>query len=516
MSLDLLIRHGRVVDGTGAPSVVADVGVRDGVVVAVGDLGAVPTAEVGEVVDATGRLVLPGFVDAHSHTDVRMTDDDVALALLRQGVTTVITGQDGVSHIGCGPDGGAWASRYFAGINGAAEPVPTLAEHRALVAGSLRVNTAHLVPHGSLRYQHAGLRELLERAESAALLADVEAGFADGAVGLSTGLHYLPGVLAGTDELTAVARVVAAAGRPYVTHMRGYEGESAIGLAEVGRIVAGSGVAVHVSHLHARAVILGPLLRTAVDDGVDLTFDSYPYLSGFSLLTVPLLPWELLRLPPEQLTDRLGAPDAMATMPAGWGAAVERELDRIRLAGVPGRTELEGLTLREAAASSGRSGPQLVLDLVAQTAGAVTAVFAQPETSTEDDVRALLRDPRHMGGSDGIVVGGHPHPRAWGTFARYLGRHVRELGDWTWEQAAVHLAASPAARFGLGGRGRVGVGAPADLVLVDPDRVADVAGYDDPRRPSVGVEDVWVDGVRVLREGGLTPDRPGRVLAWQD
>lgn len=516
MSLDLLIRRGRVVDGGGSPSFVADVGVRDGVVVAVGDLGATPTAEVGEVVDAGGRLVLPGFVDAHSHADATVATEEVALALLRQGVTTVITGQDGVSHIGCGPDGGAWASRYFAGINGAAEPVPTLAEHRDHLAGSLRVNTAHLIPHGSLRYQHAGLREQLDAAEAAALLTDVEAGLADGAVGLSTGLHYLPGVLAGTEELTAVARPLAAAGRPYVTHMRGYEGESGTGLAEVSRVAAGSGVAVHVSHLHAPAAVLGPLLRAVDDDGVDLTFDSYPYLSGFSLLTVPLLPWALLRLPPEQLTERLGAPDALASMPTGWGAAVERELDRIRLAGVPGRPELEGLTLRAATAATARPGPQLVLDLIAQTAGAVTAVFAQPPTSTEDDVRALLRDPRHTGGSDGIVVGGHPHPRAWGTFARYLGRHVRELGDWTWEQAAVHLAASPAARFGLGGRGRVRAGAPADLVLVDPERVADVATYEDPRRLAVGVDDVWVDGVRVLREGALTPDRPGRVLAWQD
>src|SRR5699024_2021471 len=137
---------------------------------------------------------------------------------------------------------------------------------------------------------------------------------------------------------------------------------------------------------------------------VDLTFDSYPYLSGFSLLTVPLLPWELLRLSPDVLAERLSRPDALASMPTGWSTAVEQEIDRITLAGVPGRSALEGLTLRAAAEALDLDPAAMVLDLIATTEGAVTAVFAQPATSTEDDVRALLRHPAHVGGSDGIVV----------------------------------------------------------------------------------------------------------------
>ncbi|GAB2598240.1 amidohydrolase family protein [Pseudactinotalea suaedae] len=509
----MLLRGGTVVDGTGAVPAPGDVAILDGEITAVGHLDGV---EAREIVDAAGRIVMPGFVDAHSHTDVHVVDPAVQHALLRQGVTTVITGQDGLSHAGAGPDGGTWGSRYFAGINGVAEAVPTLAEYREQLAGALRVNTAHLLPHGAMRYQRAGLRERLDAEELTALRGDVEAGLADGAVGLSTGLHYIPGVLADTAELTALARPVAAAGRPYVTHMRGYEAESPVGMAEVVAIARGSGAAVHVSHLHGPAAVVLTEIAAAETAGVDLTFDSYPYLSGFSLLTVPLLPWHLLRLPPELLAERLSAPHALAGMPAGWGDAVELELDRIRLAGVPSRPELEGLTLRAAAVALGRSGPAAVLDLIASTVGAVTAVFQQPATSTESDVRALLRHPAHMGGSDGIVVGGHPHPRAWGTFARYLSRHVRELGDWDWAQAAVHLAAAPGQRFGLGGRGRVATGAPADLLLVDPARIEDVATYDDPRRLSVGIDDVWVAGTRVLRGGALTEDRPGRALTWQD
>lgn len=509
----MLLRGGTVVDGSGGEPSTGDVAIRDGVIAAVGDLDGV---EAGETVVAAGLLVMPGFIDAHSHTDVHIVDPDVQLALLRQGVTTVVTGQDGISHAGAGLDGGAWGSRYFAGINGIADAVPTLAEYREQLTGALRVNAAHLLPHGSLRYQRAGLREGLEGAELMALRDDVETGLADGAVGLSTGLHYVPGSYGGLDELATLAEPLAAAGRPYVTHMRGYEDQSPTGMAEVVAIARRSGARVHVSHLHGPAAVLLPLLQRASDDGVDLTVDSYPYLSGFSLLTVPLLPWDLLRLPPEALADRLGRPDALASMPTGWRDAVERELDRITLAGVPGRPELEGMSLRTAAEVLEADGPSMVLDLIASTAGAATAVFQQPATSTEDDVRALLRHPRHLAGSDGIVVGGRPHPRAWGTFARYLARHVRALGDWDWAQAAVHLAASAGERFGLGGRGRIRPGAPADLVLVDPDRVVDVATYAEPRRLSLGIDDVWVDGVRVLHAGALTGSHPGQPLTWQD
>jgi N-acyl-D-amino-acid deacylase len=513
MIADLLVRGATVIDGSGGPPVPADVAVVGGVIAAVGDLAAAGAAE---VVSAPGAMLLPGFIDAHSHTDAVIGRPHVQHALLRQGVTTVITGQDGVSHAGAGAEGGAWGSRYFAGINGTAEPAGTLAGYRATLAGTLRVNTAHLLPHGSMRYQRAGLRERLDAGEVAALRSDVEVGLGDGAVGLSTGLHYIPGLHADVDEFVALAGPLAAAGRPYVTHMRGYEAESAVGLGEVLSIVRRSGVGAHISHLHGPAEELLATIERAAGDGLDLTFDSYPYLSGFSLLSVPLLPWDLLRLAPEELVERLSRPDAVASMPPGWGDAVGRELDRITLAGVPGHPALEGLTLRTAAETLGRDAPTTVLGLIAGTAGAVTAVFQQPPTSTEDDVRALLRHRGHVGGSDGIFIGGHPHPRAWGTFARYLARHVRELGDWTWVEAAEHLAAAPGARFGLGGRGRIRAGAPADLVLVDPHTVTDTATYAEPRRLATGIDDVWVGGVRVLRDGELTESRPGAALTWQD
>ncbi|CAM3799114.1 amidohydrolase family protein [Occultella aeris] len=513
MIADLLVRGAGVVDGSGGAPVRADVAVVDGLIAAVGRLAGVTAAE---VVSAPGSLLLPGFIDAHSHTDAVIGQAHVQHALLRQGVTTVVTGQDGVSHAGAGTDGGAWGSRYFAGINGTAEPVGTLAEYRATLSGALRVNTAHLLPHGSMRYQRAGLRERLDAGEVATLRDDVEAGLVDGAVGLSTGLHYLPGVHADVDEFVVLAGPLAAAGRPYVTHMRGYEDEWPVGLDEVLAIARRSGVGAHISHLHGPAQEILATIDRAAGDGLDLTFDSYPYLSGFSLLSVPLLPWDLLRLAPEDLVERLSRPGAVARMPTGWRDAVGRELDRITLAGVPGRPALEGLTLRAAAESLGRDAPTMVLDLIAETAGAVTAVFQQPATSTEDDVRALLRHRGHMGGSDGIFVGGHPHPRAWGTFARYLARHVRDLGDWTWAQAAVHLAAAPGARFGLGGRGRIRPGAPADLVLLDPQTVTDTATYAEPQRLATGIGDVWVGGVRVLRDGELTGSRPGSALTWQD
>ncbi|WP_159621400.1 N-acyl-D-amino-acid deacylase family protein [Ruania rhizosphaerae] len=515
MTAPIILRGGTIVDGTGAPPRLADLRIEGAAVTGIGTLPQRP----GEVeVDATGRLIMPGFIDAHSHADGQVFAPEVQLALLRQGVTTIVTGQDGVSYGPAHDSAAAWSASYFAGINGrlpqAWSDGVTWAELRRSLTGSVRVNTAHLLPHGTLRYQVAGLSPELDRSQRHGLLELVAQGLADGAVGLSTGLHYVPGLYADVDELSQIGGLLAEAGRPYVTHMRGYEDESVVGLGEVHQIAAASGVAVHVSHLHGPASLLTRLLDDAADDGVDLTFDSYPYLRGFSLLTIPLLPPELLALAPGDLVDALSSPGTAGDVRRHWEASDYAAFDKATIAHAPGFEVAEGLTLRAAAERAGSELDSFAIELLRATGGAVTAVFEQPPTNSEADMRALLRHDGQLGGSDGIFVGGHPHPRARGTFSRFLGHHVRELGDWTWAQAAEHLAARPAERFGLGNRGILREGATADVLLIDPSRVTDRATYAEPTLLSEGIEDVWVGGEQVLHEGNLTATLPGRALTW--
>jgi N-acyl-D-amino-acid deacylase len=282
-------------------------------------------------------------------------------------------------------------------------------------------------------------------------------------------------------------------------------------MAEVRAIIAKVGVAGHVSHYQGPADVLIPLVDDARDSGLDLTFDSYPYRRASTILAMLALPHWLdgtdLDRTIEALNDSaVRARIAAEADPSLW--------PRITLAHVPDDTWrwTEGWRLIAAAAEAGRSAVELCLDLLVATDLGVSAVLDRGPANNDESVRALLRHPAHIGGSDGIYIGGHPHPRGWGAFARILGRHVRELRDLSWEQAAVHLASHPARRFGLTDRGLIRPGLAADLAVIDPVRVADRAGYESPREPALGVDDVIVNGVAVLRDGRLTGSLPGTPL----
>ncbi|OLE24940.1 MAG: N-acyl-D-aspartate/D-glutamate deacylase, partial [Actinobacteria bacterium 13_1_20CM_3_71_11] len=475
---DLVLAGGEVLDGTGCAPVRADVGVRDGRVTAVDRLdGAAAAARI----DATGCYVAPGFVDAHVHADAAVLDPAVQLALLRQGITTVVLGQDGLSYAPGSPSTVEFVSRYFGAVNGAHPGFPggTVADLLTTYDRATAVNTAYLVPHGTVRYEVLGpAPRAAEPDELAAMRRLVEAGLGDGAVGLSSGLEYAPGRYADAAELAYLCAPLGE--RPYVTHMRGYEAQAPVGLAEALEIGRRAGVGVHVSHLHGPAEVVLPLLDEAV------TFDSYPYLRGSSTLALVTLP------------DWLPTADLDATAAALRDAAVRDRLraqwpdelwPRITLAcvGHPDWAWTQGLRLPTAAGRAGLDPAELAVELLLADELRVGCVFDQPPTNTDESVRALLRHPCHLGSSDGIYRGGHPHPRGYGAFARLLARHVRELGDWSWPEAVVHLAGRPAGRFGLTGRGQVRPGYAADLIVLDPATVADRATYDSPQDLADGV-----------------------------
>jgi N-acyl-D-amino-acid deacylase len=279
----------------------------------------------------------------------------------------------------------------------------------------------------------------------------------------------------------------------------------------------------------------------ALRGGADLTFDSYPYVRGSTTLAMVTLPDWLPAADFAATLDALTDPGTARRLDDEWSAGRGELWDRITLSHVPA-DELrwaEGLRLSEAARRVGLDPPVFCRELLVATrleTGCVfghravpssaaaaraekeghTKVAAHPEMVAEQSMRALLRHPAQLAGSDGIYLGGHPHPRGWGAFARLLGRHVRELGDWTWEQAAMHMAGHTARRFGLRDRGLIRRGQAADIVVLDPDTVGDRATYASPREPAVGVEHVFVNGIQVLSGGALIRAprgmRPGRVL----
>lgn len=510
---DLVVHGGMVLDGTGSAAARADIGVAAGRIAAVGDLDA---ATATDRIDATGRLVLPGLVDAHSHADAAILAPVVQLATLRQGVTTVVLGQDGLSYAPADLATRAFVERYFAAINGhhpALDGTVSVADLMATWRGTTAVNTAYLVPHGTLRFGAVGgSARGAGPEEIAAMRRGVERGLEDGAVGLSSGLEYVPGRFADAAELVELCRPVAAAGLPYVTHTRGYGEAAPRAFAEAQAIGRAAGVAVHISHLHGPGQLLVGLVDDALRAGIDVSFDTYPYRRACTILAMAALPRWLDSADLDAETAALADPAVRARVVAGLSPDL---LGRITLAHVPHPDWrwTEGRRLTDAAQQAGRPAVDVLVDLLVATGLAASGVVERPPATGADAIPMLLRHPAHVGGSDGIYVGSHPHPRGWGTFARFLGRHVRERADWTWPEAAVHLAAHPAHRFGLADRGRVRPGLAADLAMVDADRVRDAADYANPTRPATGVQDVVVNGVPVLRAGELTGALAGRPLA---
>ncbi|HLU71730.1 MAG TPA: amidohydrolase family protein [Nonomuraea sp.] len=503
---DVIIRGGRVLDGTGAPPYRADVGVSGDRVAAVGRLDA---AGALSEIDAAGRLVAPGFVDCHVHGDAAVFDPAVQLAALRQGVTTFVLGQDGLSFAPGSAETVAYASRYFAAVNGALGEGPlTVADLLDGYDRAVALNTAYLLPHGTIRYDVMGHSPAhASRDDLALMLAAIERGLSEGAAGLSSGLEYLPGRYATTEELAELCRPLG--GLPYVTHMRAYGPRAGEGLAEVVEIAERSGAAVHVSHLHGPAGLLLPLLDRTLDAGVDLTFDTYPYLRSSTILAMVALPPRVPAADTERALEMLRSGELDS-----WWPELERTWPRLTISHAPGMEWSEGLTMVAAAERAGVTPAEFCCRLLVETRLEAGCVAARPDEGPEgeESVRRVLRHPSHTGGSDGIYVGGHPHPRGFGAFARFLGRHVRELGDWTWEQAVVHLASHPARRFGFADRGLLRPGFAADVVVFDPLTVADQATYEAPRTLATGVEDVLVSGERVLAAGEPTGATPGRAL----
>jgi N-acyl-D-amino-acid deacylase len=514
---DLLIRGGWVLDGAGGPAFRADVGVTSGKLRAIGPLN---DADAGQSIDASGLTVAPGFIDAHVHGDLMLLADPIHLPALRQGVTTYIIGQDGSAFAPASPATLDYMRRYTAGFNGNPDGLRydwrTVDEYLARFDRATALNIAFLIPNGNVRLEVIGHdpRPATD-AELRAMQDIVRSGMDAGAVGLSSGLDYLPSRHADARELAALCAAMEPAGGVYVTHMRAYGPAAPLGMREVYEICRASGVAGHISHYNGPAEVLLPLIDQGRAIGLDLTFDTYPYLAGSTILGMVALPPWVQEGGIDATIERLGDPAVRSTLRTDWFAhETPYPLDRttIAMAAHPDWRWAEGLTVTAAASQASRPPGDFVCEILLACKLAVGIVGFRPHDRTESDVRSILRHPAHMAGSDGIFCGGFPHPRGWGAFARYLGYHTRTLGDYTWPEAIAHLSAHAARRFRLCDRGLLRPGYAADMVIFDPTTVTDRSTYSRGRTLAEGVRDVVVDGTIVLRDGEPTGATPGRAL----
>jgi N-acyl-D-amino-acid deacylase len=522
--VDIVFRGARVVDGTGAPAYQADVGVRDGRIAAIG-------GRIGgrRVVDADGLVLAPGFIDMHSHSDLRVLAEPDHLAKVSQGVTTEVLGQDGLSYAPVDDAVLAVLRGQLAGWNddppGFEWNWRSVGEYLDRLDRGIAVNAAYLVPQGTLRMLCVGYDDRpATDAELDRMRTVLARSLREGAVGMSSGLTYTPGMYADTAELTALCRVVGGLGGFYSPHHRSYGVGALEAYAEMVGVSHESGCPLHLAHAtmnfevnRGRAGELLGLLDDASAAGVDVTLDTYPYMAGATYLSALLPSWAgaggpeatLARLSDVDMRERIRVEieetgsDGCHGVPVDWAAI---EVNGVRAAE---NAHLVGRSVAESARLAGRPPAELYFDvLISERLGTSCLMHV----GDEENVRAIMRHPAHTGGSDGLLVGDRPHPRGWGTFPRYLGRYVRELGVLGLEECVAHLTGRAARRLRLADRGLVKAGYAADLVLFDPDTVADRATFDRPRQPAVGIAHVLVNGVPVIDEGRRTDALPGHSL----
>lgn len=522
--LDLVLKNGTVVDGSGAPGYAADVGVSGDRIAGVGT-GLSGAAEL----DCSAHVVCPGFIDAHSHSDVKVLADPLLPMKVRQGITLEVFGQDGISVAPVRPEErAAWKQKLsgLLGDFGVCWDWSSVTEYLDRVAASRPAqDAAYLVPHGAIRQWVMGGGD--RRASEAELLAMQELlrrSLAEGGCGMSTGLIYPPCCYADTEELIRLGRVLCEAGRPLVVHMRSESDRVLEAVGEMIRVAETSGCAVQISHLKiagrqnwGRAEEVVGLVEEARSRGLALTADQYPYVAGSTLLGAILPPWAHDG-GTEATLARLRDPEARARMrsmmadpsPADWDNFWKWSgPEGILVADIPSGRHAAwlGRTLAEIADGQGKDPFEAAFDLLLEERLGVAMVsFSQDESVVE----RFLRLPWACVCTDGLL-GGRPHPRAYGTYPRILGRYVRERRTLSLEEAIRKMTSQAASAFGFERVGLVREGFRANLVVFDPLRVADRATFEDPVQFPVGLRDVFVGGVAVVRDGEMTGERGGRV-----
>jgi N-acyl-D-amino-acid deacylase len=513
---DLLLKDGRIIDGTSNPWFRGDLAVNEGIIEEIGRIrGGADT-----VINVHGLVVSPGFIDTHSHSDLFLLSEPEAKSKTMQGVTTEIVGQDG---LGEAPITDEWIGdwrRYLSGLNGDPEidwSWRSIREYLEALEGiNPSINAATLVGYGNLRVCALGMENRPpEESEIETMRRQLENSIKDGAVGLSTGLIYPPCSYCETEELIDMCRVVSENAGVFVVHMRN-EGDHLLkSIDEVMRIGIEADVPVHISHFkssgeknHGKSIDALNALEEARRLGVQVTYDQYPYTAGSTFLS-SLLPTWAHEGGTEALLKRLKDNETRTRIRREIRNDGSRVINWDKLLVTSVETEknkhYEGQTMRDIAASRGQDEANTLMDLVLEEGNAVAMASF---TMNESDVENIMVNTYGMICSDGILLG-KPHPRVYGSFPRVLGHYVRK-GTLRLEEAVRRMTSYPAQTFGLD-RGVLRPGLPADITVFDPTRILDKATYEDPRRYPEGIDYVIVNGVMTVEKGKHTGARAGRI-----
>jgi N-acyl-D-amino-acid deacylase len=532
---ELLIDRGTIVDGMGGPGFPGALGIsrdeRGGSarLMVLRDPDAIEDAigRADRLIDARDRVVAPGFIDLHSHSGLMILAEPRHEPKVRQGVTTEVVGVDGLSYA---PISSPQRMTELVEMNGGLDGLPDLdcdwdsvETYLDRFDRGMGVNIAFLVGNSALRLATTGWDDRDPTAsELASMRSLLVESMEQGAYGLSSGLDYPPGSSASTAELASLAHEAARLGGFYHTHVRYSLGDRFLDpfreAIDIGR--QGDSPA-HITHFYHRATFPGTpeqmleLVDEARAEGLDVTFDAYPYewASTRLLINIPIWVQEggpaatLERLEDRSVRERIREElRSRGVLYAGAGGLADIRLGYFAR---PENLRWEGLTLGEVGQETGRDRVDTLCDLLVSEGLRVNQVTPGPHT---DGIRRFYRHPVSMVGTDSTFVGAKPSPRSYGSYPRILGQFVRDEALLSLEQAVAKMTSMPAARLGLRDRGRIADGLVADLVVFDPATVRSNASYDDPRRFSDGIEHVLVNGESVVDGGIHSGAFPGRAL----
>ena len=523
----ILIEHAKVVDGTGNPSYTGDVAVEHGMII---DASSYQKEEYDRVIDGGGLCLTPGFIDTHSHSDVQILLDPYVRPKIRQGITTELLGQDGISTAPLPKEHIQVWRKNLAGLDGDSDELTwdwrdTEGYLKELEKKGSATNVMYLVPHGNVRMEAIGLADrepTEEELETMCRILDRE--LRAGAVGFSSGLIYIPCAYSQKKELIELCKVAASYKRPFVVHQRSEADVILESMEEIIDIGRQSGVHIHFSHfkvcgmrnLHFRNQ-MAELLEKAEQEGIEVSFDQYPYTAGSTTMTALLPPWaqaggadDLVARLKDEKERKTIAEDIKNGLPQ-WDDFIDfagPEHIRITSVHTDKNQEVIGKTLKEIAGMRNTTIYDVVFDLLIDENLGVSICT---DFGTDEDIKYFMKRPEQNVCTDGLF-GAKPHPRVYGSFARILDRFVREEKVLTLEEAVYKMSGKPASVFGLKDRGVIAEGKRADLLIFDEKEIRDHATYLDPIRYPTGFYYILVNGEFVYHDGEDTKALPGMVI----
>lgn len=522
--LDILIKNGRLIDGTNNPWTKLDVAIKDGKIV---EMNNPIRKDAKKIIDASNQIVCPGFIDTHVHSDLLCIYPEIHKIKLQQGVTTELLGQDGISVAPVNDDTKELWQKQLKGLNGDIgdwnwESISDYLSH--LKKSNVLNNMAYLVPHGNVRTLVMGFekRESTQQ-EMVEMRKHVEKGMEQGAFGFSSGLVYPPNVFSNTEELIEICKGVAKYDGCFVVHMRNESFNILEAVDEMIRVAIESGVRLHISHLKVIGIknrkyykdVLRKIER-ARSEGIEVTFDQYPYTAGSTVFNAILPPWmhdggttEMIAKLKDEKTRQKVKKELLESKDfenwvynCGWEniivSSVESDINSV----------YEGKSVSEIAQMKEKEPADAAFDLLIEEENNVTMVV---HWGLEEDIESAMQSPYHIVGSDSIF-GGKPHPRLSGTQPKILSRYVRERNILRLEEAIHHMTGLPAQLLRLKDRGILRNNYWADIVVFDDNLIQDMSTYDEPNKDPVGISSVIVNGKVCVEEGECNLSGNGDVL----